>query len=191
MAKNLELKKKVFAYHLANPDVKFYKYHTAHKEFPKSHHTIKKWIKEIEGLEESGERVAKSYKRKVNKENKSVFAFLEADTAATITSIELLKSAIQHKALAAKDDRFTSIKDIAITYGIMIEKEVTIQQLAIDQRKLEIAERQLVLKEKELELRIQQPEAFSNVTIINDLQIPKDDNGYADKAIDSDSTSLS
>lgn len=190
-----QLKKEVFAFYLKNRDIPFHKYHEINPNFPKHHNTIKRYVEELNSKEENGELIKKTYNEKIIKENKTVFDYLERDSQETIETISILKKAIKGKGLKAEDDLFTSIKDIAITYGIMIEKEVTLNQLAINMQKLDIErkrlniqEKQLELKQKELDLRISNPESFSAVNIIAD--IPGGEL-YGDKAKRDNSTTLS
>jgi hypothetical protein len=173
-SEKLILKKKVFAYYLRNPDVKFHKYHSANREFPKHHATIKKWIEEMKKLEENGEKIEKTYKTKINRENAAVFEFLSQDGELTVELITLLKAALKAKAINAEDDRFTSIRDLATAYGVVIDKEIALNRLNNDAARLDIERKRYDLeKEKlqfereKLEQKIANPEMFVPKVIIN------------------------
>ena len=156
-----QLKKRVFAYYLKHPEVKFYKYYTVDDTFPKSHHTVRKWVNELSDIEENGRKIAEAYQDRIAIENKTVFEYIEEDTQLTVEALQLMKKAIKTKAINAGDDAFTNIKDIAIAYGIVIEKEINLAQLRIKTETLE-------LKKAELQARIDNPEAFSNIIIVKD-----------------------
>lgn len=53
--------------------------------------------------------------------------------------------------------------------GNMFDKGITYQRLELDKRKVDLTERALELKERELNARIENPESFATVTIINDV----------------------
>ena len=149
-SKRKALKKQVFAYHLKNPDVPYYEYHKKNPNFPKHHNTIAKYIEEMKGLEENQEKIKVTYQKRIEEENNKVFDYISNDTEDTIEALRLMKKALKDKASKAIDDSFTNIKDIAVAYGIVIEKEIAIGDHAIKLKKFELEKRALDLKEKEL-----------------------------------------
>ena len=60
------------------------------------------------------------------------------------------------------------IRNLTALLGNSVDKIVKVHELEIHKKKLELQERKLALKEKELEARMERPELFDNVTIIND-----------------------
>lgn len=66
--------------------------------------------------------------------------------------------------LVNKDD----IRPLMTVVGVFSDKNMAIKKLILDQRKIEIQERTLELKEKELNLRVENPDLFNTVTVVND-----------------------
>ena len=54
--------------------------------------------------------------------------------------------------------------------GNMLDKGMAYEKLVLDKRRIELAERTLELKEQELNARLDNPDAFSNIVIVNDLE---------------------
>ena len=155
-----QLKKEVFAYHLKYPDTAYSRFNEVNSNWPKHHNTIKSWVEEMYSKSENGQSLEQTYQNKIQKENKNVFEYLENDTALTIETIGIIKQAIKQKAMKAEDDAFTNIKDIAVTYGIIVEKELAIKQHSIKLKELALKERSMDLKERELEAKMANPQAF-------------------------------
>jgi len=59
--------------------------------------------------------------------------------------------------------------------GNMFDKGMAYEKLQLDKRKVTVSERTLELKEEELQARIDNPEAFATVQIINDAPVEKND----------------
>jgi len=66
--------------------------------------------------------------------------------------------------LVEKDD----IRPLMTVVGVFSDKNFAIKKLLMDERKIEIQERTLELKEKELNARIENPDLFNTVTVVND-----------------------
>jgi len=62
------------------------------------------------------------------------------------------------------------MRSIIALVGNSFDKGMALERLQLDKRKLSISERTLDLKEKELNARIENPEAFASVTILNDSE---------------------
>lgn len=60
------------------------------------------------------------------------------------------------------------IKNLISLLGNSIDKTIKVQELELHKEKVALQTRTLELKERELEARLEKPEAFGNVTIIND-----------------------
>ena len=173
-------KRKIYAYHLANPEAKI---NTIADHFGKQWHTIDRAIKFMK-KRESVKETTNDIKGKVLKGNGSVFEYIRNNSQSTIVAIDALKKALIFKAEKSESDPFISVRDIATSYGILIDKEIAL-------KKLDLAERTFTLKEREVEHRISNPELYGgNVTIVNDL--PGGDGlGSTNNIIKSDSTPLS
>ena len=70
------------------------------------------------------------------------------------------------------------MRNIVGAYKIIIDTTLSINDMDIKSRQLEVRERELELKEMELKARIDNPDAFTSVTIINDAPKPKDEVDY-------------
>ena len=68
------------------------------------------------------------------------------------------------------------MRSLIALQGNMLDKAMAYERLDLEKRKVDIAERTLELKEEELEARINNPDAFATVQIINDA--PKEENIY-------------
>ena len=68
------------------------------------------------------------------------------------------------------------LRSLIALQGNAFDKGMAYERLQLDKRKVDIAERTLELKEQELKARIDNPEAFTSVTIINDAPL---ENRYA------------
>jgi hypothetical protein len=60
------------------------------------------------------------------------------------------------------------LRSLIALQGNAFDKGMALEKLELDKRKTVIAERTLTLKEEELNARIENPNAFANVTIVND-----------------------
>lgn len=65
------------------------------------------------------------------------------------------------------------LRSLIALQGNAFDKGMKYESLQLDKRKVDIAERTLELKEEELRARIDNPEAFASVTIINDAPMEK------------------
>ena len=95
------------------------------------------------------------------------------------TIIELVKSTrysdiannivdIFTKANLEEERESNGIRNLISLLGNTIDKTIALKRLDIQDKQLELQVRTLELKEKELEARIENPDAFATVQIIND-----------------------
>jgi hypothetical protein len=70
------------------------------------------------------------------------------------------------------------MRSLIALQGNMLDKGMAYERLELEKRKVDIAERMLELKEEELEARINNPDAFATVQIINDAPKEEEENIY-------------
>ena len=70
------------------------------------------------------------------------------------------------------------MRSLIALQGNMLDKAMAYERLDLEKRKVDIAERTLELKEEELEARINNPDAFATVQIINDAPKEEEENIY-------------
>ena len=69
------------------------------------------------------------------------------------------------------------MRSIIALVGNSFDKGMAYEKLELDKRKVEIQERTLELKERELEARIENPDAFATVHIVNDAPVHESNYG--------------
>lgn len=68
------------------------------------------------------------------------------------------------------------IRNLINLLGNTVDKTIKVKELSIKEKQLELSIRQLDLKEREFEARLENPEAFATVQIVNDA--PTRDDSY-------------
>ena len=110
-------------------------------------------------------KIVQSYAKVKKESNESLLEMLVGTQYAAITknAMDLLTTANMEKEINTR-----GIKALITITGISYDKTMAYKRLLLDERKVELAERTLELKETELQARIDNPDAFATVTIIND-----------------------
>ena len=67
------------------------------------------------------------------------------------------------------------IRSLITLIGNSADKVIATEELEIKKRQMSVKEKELALRERELEARLEQPDAFKDVQIINDAPEPKED----------------
>jgi len=78
------------------------------------------------------------------------------------------------KANMKKELESRGLRSLITLQGVMFDKGMAYEKLQLDVKKLNLQERTLELKERELAARIDNPDAFTTVTIINDVEEAKE-----------------
>ena len=106
--------------------------------------------------------------KKIEKEStQSLINILKKDTRLPATVNKILNAINKDEvidAMIAKGD----LKQLMTVFGILSDKHFGSKRIDQEERRLTIQDRMAVLKERELNARIEHPDAFSTVTIIDD-----------------------
>lgn len=105
------------------------------------------------------------YKKIKQDEAKEILDIVRSEKYSTIAS-DIVNLFDKESLMKERDIR--GIRSLTALLGNTIDKTIKLKQLALDERKVDIAERTLELKEQELQARIDNPDAFATVTIVND-----------------------
>jgi len=111
------------------------------------------------------EQFVEQYKEIKKKEAQDILDIVRSEKYSTIASniVDLFDKE------ALKTERDTrGLRGLTALLGNTIDKTLELRKLDLAERKMIVAERTLELKEEELRARIDNPEAFASVTIIND-----------------------
>jgi hypothetical protein len=106
--------------------------------------------------------------KKLEQDNdKQLFKMMISDNRlATIFNTVLTKLTMPQN-IDDEIERF-GLKSLTNIYGVLADKHLASKRLMIEERALQVKERTLELKEQELQARLDNPDAFATVTIIND-----------------------
>jgi len=119
------------------------------------------------------EQFVQQYKEIKQNEAKEILDIVRSEKYSTIAS-NIVDLFDKESLKTERDTR--GIRSLTALLGNTIDKTIELRKLAIAERKIDVAERTLELKEQELKARIDNPEAFTSVTIINDAPL---ENRYA------------
>lgn len=101
------------------------------------------------------------------KHTESLINILKKDSRLPATVNKILNAINQDEvidAMIAKGD----LKQLMTVFGVLSDKHFGSKRVEQEERRLAIQDRMAVLKERELNARIENPDAFSTVTILND-----------------------
>lgn len=108
-----------------------------------------------------------TYNKNVQENNESLLEMIKSvryqDIVSDVLSIFTLEN------LKAEFDT-RGLRSLIALQGNAFDKGMAYERLDLDKRKVNIAERTLELKEQELQARIDNPDAFAAITIINDSE---------------------
>lgn len=128
--------------------------------------TVIKYLKDNLYIKsKQNEQFVQQYKEIKQNEAKEILDIVRSEKYSTIASN--IVDLFDKESLKIERD-IRGIRSLTALLGNTIDKTIKLKQLALDERKVDVAERTLELKEQELQARIDNPEAFANVTIIND-----------------------
>ena len=111
------------------------------------------------------EQFVQQYKEIKQNEAKEILDIVRSEKYSTIAS-NIVDLFDKESLIIERDTR--GIRSLTALLGNTIDKTIELRKLAIAERKIEVQERMLELKEQELQARIDNPDAFSNIQIIND-----------------------
>ena len=120
------------------------------------------------------EQFVQQYKEIKQNEAKEILDIVRSERYSTIANdiVDLFD-----KDSLEKERDVRGIRSLTALLGNTIDKTIALKRLALDERKLNIQERTLQLKEEELKARLENPDAFATVQIINDAPIKENEYG--------------
>ena len=116
------------------------------------------------------EQFVQQYKEIKQNEAKEILDIVRSEKYSTIAN-NIVDLFDKESLKTERDER--GIRSLTALLGNTIDKTIALKRLTLEERKVDIAERTLQLKEQELQARIENPDAFATVQIINDAPIDK------------------
>lgn len=114
------------------------------------------------------EQFVQQYKDIKEKEANDILGIVRSERYSTIANniVDLFDKDALIKELDVR-----GMRNLTALLGNTIDKTIELRKLDIAERKMTVAERTLELKEQELQARIDNPDAFATIQIINDAPI--------------------
>jgi len=114
--------------------------------------------------------------KKVEQEsNENLLKMLQEDTRIPKIFNSILNRLMESSNIDDEIGKY-GLKSLTNIYGVLADKHLASKKLMIEERAIDVKERTLELKEEELKARIENPDAFATVQIINDA--PREDRLY-------------
>lgn len=133
--------------------------------------TVIKYLKDNLYIKsKQNEQFVQQYKEIKQNDAKEILDIIRGEKYSTITSniIDLFDKE------SLKNERDTrGIRSLTALLGNTVDKTIALKKLELDERNTLVKEKTLELKEKELNARIENPDAFATVQIINDAPAEK------------------
>jgi transposase len=139
------------------------------KEFGVSRGTLVKWLKDKRYTED--EEINRFLNRVKQIEQEANDELLELVKSTQYSEITKNAMALLTPDNLQKEFTDRGIAKLITLIGNSFDKTFAYERLQLDKRRMDIQERELELKEKELEARMENPDAFATVQIINDAPI--------------------
>lgn len=134
--------------------------------------TVIKYLKDNLYIKsKQNEQFVQQYKEIKQNEAKEILDIVRSEKYSTI-AIDIVDLFDKESLKTERDIR--GIRSLTALLGNTIDKTIALKRLALDERKVEIQARTLELKEQELKARLDNPDAFATIQIINDAPVTKD-----------------
>ena len=121
-----------------------------------------------------GQHFLDTYNKNVQQNNEKLLDMIKSIRYQDIVSDGL---SMFSKENMQEEFKMRGLRSIIALVGNSFDKGMALEKLELDKRKVEVAERTLELKEQELKARMENPEAFATVQIINDAPIERNEYG--------------
>lgn len=130
-------------------------------------------IKVLNEEEPKSAQFLKEIKHIQDEKNKELLELIKNDNRLPDTVNKILNAINNSEVIQNEVDK-GNIKSLMTVVGVLTDKHIATKRLEQDNKRIALQARQIELKEKELEMRIANPDSFSDVVIINDVDQAKD-----------------